>query len=769
MEQTDFSLQLKSSVRSGTHLHKGLECILVLRGKLGINLDGTTRSLVEDDLFVLNKNQIHALSCKENCLILVLHLEANMLLRECGVLAQSKVQCHPFLPGMAQNEIYFEIKRVMVELFAVQMEKTYGYQLIMNANLLRLLQLLYLTFSVEAMADNTDTPKLGTRTADILQDIDQNYKSPLPLPEIAARHYMSPAYFSRYFKKATGANYLYYLQMLRADKSIPQLLHSEASILEIALEHGFKNARAYANTFLQRYGQTPSQYRKTHKNENNLSTANDTVLLAEETQDDNRIEFLRYLRRYDTGLDFQHAADTRAEICFAKPAIGQFTPLEGILLIDTPSTALRADFFHAASMNLAINAQYVYFQLVSFSKARAGVSPLYLDDLLAAVEAIVQYGLKPFLRIDGPEALFTGLNDEISQYVRTAVCPTLEVLAQRFYGQTIRQWKVELVCTHFTKPQSEQFYRETYKAARAFLPEVQIGLFAETEDSHGTAGRFEELLGYSVSIGHKPQFITFHSFQNRIKKWHSKDAQFLKNGQNYHLNKLRTIREICKKLGLSSPLYLTAWNTLSGENQGEIGMYVRTGLIWDTMLHLSGEVAGVGYRFVTSDICPYSGECNGAPLNLLIFSHTKRPVYFMAEFFHRMVGQTLHFSSNICATVNERHELLVAMWNPQLLNPTHAIDNPLTESLAKKMQVFVSGLSQKNYTIKRITVDKESNGTISRLNQSGFPDMRDTDALNYLKNTTVGELFVWKETAQEGVLKLTSTVSYNGIVLYIIA
>lgn len=768
MEATDFGLQLQSSVRSGAHLHEWLECILVLRGHLEVLADGVTQTLQNDDLIVLNKKQVHALRSEEGSLMLVLSIGQGKLHQECGALAQNTVRCGPALRNSAAGmETYFELKRIMVELFSVQIEKPYGYALTMNMNLLRFLHLLYLTFSQQTAKSAPESMRRRPQVADILSYIDQNYKSPLSLQEIADRYYMSPTYFSRYFKKTTGEGYWRYLQTVRAEKSLPHLLHSNTSILEIALEHGFKNARAYADSFLKQYGQSPSNYRKAHRAHvaNGEST---TILMESVAPKEARLEFLRYIRRYDMSSSRSTTPDIVVDIPAGGPAIGQFPLLEGILLIDTPRAALRADFSSVAEIKSRINAQFVYFQLLDFATARKDVPSLYLDDLLAAVESIMQYGLKLFVRMDFSPTLFTGQNEEITEYVRTRFGAALEVLAQRFPDELARQWKFELVCSNFTKLQGELFYRETHKAIRGFFPHTPIGLFAEMEDERRASGHFESLLGYSLKTGNPPQFITFHSFQNRIKGRYPKDVKFYTGSEDYHINTLRSVRNACQNAGLQPPLYMTAWNTLSGESISEFFTYMRTGLVWDSLLRLCDGVQGVGYRYTISETCPYSGEMNGAPLSLLIFSNTKRPVYFVAEFYGRMVGEALFRSDSICASVSAKGELLVAMWNPLLLNPIHAIDQSLTESLSRKMQARLTGLANREYTVKRFTVDFANNGTFSQINRAGFLNLRDRDALDYYQYTPIGDLFFSTETVQDSTLTLTCTVRYNGIVLYVI-
>lgn len=79
---------------------------------------------------------------------------------------------------------------------------------------------------------------------------------------MAEKFYFSKEYFARFFKKNTGMTFVQYLTKYRIQKARFQLIHSDASMLDIALDNGFCDDRRFILAFKSQYGITPFQYRK---------------------------------------------------------------------------------------------------------------------------------------------------------------------------------------------------------------------------------------------------------------------------------------------------------------------------------------------------------------------------------------------------------------------------------------------------------------------------------------------------------------------------
>jgi YesN/AraC family two-component response regulator len=101
----------------------------------------------------------------------------------------------------------------------------------------------------------------------ISQYIELHYMENLYLDQIAEISGTSPKYFSSYFKRTFGINYVEYLNKVRLSHAKELLKDSSLSIGEIGEKTGYMNSSTFTTTFKKYYGISPSEYRKQNSNE----------------------------------------------------------------------------------------------------------------------------------------------------------------------------------------------------------------------------------------------------------------------------------------------------------------------------------------------------------------------------------------------------------------------------------------------------------------------------------------------------------------------
>ncbi len=92
--------------------------------------------------------------------------------------------------------------------------------------------------------------------------IHQHYMKDLNIEKVAARFFLSPNYFCRYFKKSTGVTFVEYLNIYRIQKA-EELLHNHSlGIMDISIRCGFGSISQFYRYFKQVKGMSPTELRK---------------------------------------------------------------------------------------------------------------------------------------------------------------------------------------------------------------------------------------------------------------------------------------------------------------------------------------------------------------------------------------------------------------------------------------------------------------------------------------------------------------------------
>lgn len=92
--------------------------------------------------------------------------------------------------------------------------------------------------------------------------IEQHFKENLHLDHMAEKLETTPKYFSNYFKKTFGVNFVEYLNKVRLSHAKDMLKRTEWSVSEIGEKTGYLNSSTFTSTFKKYYGISPSEYRR---------------------------------------------------------------------------------------------------------------------------------------------------------------------------------------------------------------------------------------------------------------------------------------------------------------------------------------------------------------------------------------------------------------------------------------------------------------------------------------------------------------------------
>jgi len=93
---------------------------------------------------------------------------------------------------------------------------------------------------------------------------DARFRDPLDVPALARAAHVSPAHFSREFKRAFGETPHQYLLTRRLERAAELLRNTDWTVAEICARVGLSSVGSFTTSFGRAYGQSPTAYRSAH-------------------------------------------------------------------------------------------------------------------------------------------------------------------------------------------------------------------------------------------------------------------------------------------------------------------------------------------------------------------------------------------------------------------------------------------------------------------------------------------------------------------------
>lgn len=96
----------------------------------------------------------------------------------------------------------------------------------------------------------------------VLNYIDRNIKRGVNLEGAAECVNMSSCYFSKFFKKGVGVNFIHYVTGRKIEHAKEMLLETDMPIINIAYELSYNETNYFSKAFKKKVGMTPSEFRE---------------------------------------------------------------------------------------------------------------------------------------------------------------------------------------------------------------------------------------------------------------------------------------------------------------------------------------------------------------------------------------------------------------------------------------------------------------------------------------------------------------------------
>ncbi len=249
------------------HWHSEVEIIVIKKGSGIVEVDLTSYEAEEGSMLFILPGQLHAIRQKDGC-----SMEYENILFEtsfvgadrtdsCGRLLsdlfEGRILCHTMINENCSY--YTQAMEFINRIDALCSTQIHGYRLGVKGNLIMLLHIII--SNCRGIADR-EGKRSVERVKLILSYISENYSHDITMGDAAEVCCYSKSHFMRFFRSAMGESFTSYLSSYRLKIASQLLLSTGDTVLEIAGKTGFGNLSYFNRLFKEKFGVTPTQYRK---------------------------------------------------------------------------------------------------------------------------------------------------------------------------------------------------------------------------------------------------------------------------------------------------------------------------------------------------------------------------------------------------------------------------------------------------------------------------------------------------------------------------
>ena len=462
-----YDLHITNNIEQGIHFHPEIELLYVMSGHAELKTGNTSHILYKDEIYLINFGTNHQIYNMENCILAILKFDYAALLKITGRQRYS-FRCDTFADV---SRSHYNLKRYFGELLR--------FHIIGDRKLQEFCSFFsLLSCLTEEYAEKASGGKHGEiddRMEEVLLYINLHYKEVLTLNDICHKFFFATSTFTRTFKTSTSMSFIQYLNHLRVHHAREELLYSQKSVTQIALDNGFNNLPVFNKVFKKTFGTAPAAYRKRE--------------LEQIKQSDNSSEEIDAIQK-----DYLHRTEQRlpdSQNIIRKRAIldcRKHRPYKKIWN-QAVSVGNAYDLLSAEQQKqlcrLRDELGYRYIRLPHlFSqemRLRESNSSTFInfDNIDNILDFIVKNQLKPFIVI-GNRSLYTLRQDKETQYVeqeepffrnlndfRFIVETVLQHIMIRYGAETAADWIWEV--QYNAESNTPEEYFEQFRIAASFF------------------------------------------------------------------------------------------------------------------------------------------------------------------------------------------------------------------------------------------------------------------------------------------------------------
>ncbi|MBB5266051.1 beta-xylosidase/AraC-like DNA-binding protein [Catenibacillus scindens] len=777
LKEKDFDLTFQMGKGENiTTVLNDIKLIYILSGSMDVSVGTENFNAGAGDFFLLNVGQSFGWKSREDCLYACLKIRYGLFTENLGM---------PYLyficstvRGDMNADIYQRVFQVLSQLVReyTAAPGTPGFR---RETLWYSLMDILVRHCLFHRPESIENIEISQRMILVMQYVCANYMKNLSQDEAAKTMYLSSSAFSRWFKKQCGVNYGDFVTRVRLTHSVEDLIFTNKSMTDIALDNGFSNASVFTKVFRKHYGQTPTDYRKGHTSVQEVG--NDLIARVKSSP-----EFLKIRSRTAVQKVRVVQADTD------QGTVWEDCWNQGINAGDAADLLSARIQSQILTLKENLGLKYVRISNIFSSRLRLrkehSVGPMNFDGIDGVMDFIISNGMHPFIDLcDREHVVFLAMNEFLYKEQAEGTFLTADELFQvltdmfrhfvgRYGVREVSSWLIE--CWYDDRSRrvvglDENYgviFREICSRLKEAAPGIRVGgcgLELGISEQH-----FREIAADMVESGGIPDFITMYIYPYAGLR--SQISDF-----DYTVEKLRLCRNILAQYHLEDlDIYVTEWNlSVSSRN------YYNDSCAKASMLlrHVSSS-AGCGRMFMYSVVSDLSSNYYdsskllfGAP-GLMSKDGLYKPVYYALWFLRQLSGKLLACGPEHMITVSASGVYQILLFCPKALNYKYFLrkeydikpsdlEGMFEDNAQIVLNMEINHVPETDYYMKCYILDQTHGSLLDQWMSMGLPEGLNGKDIEYLKGVTQPGLIFRKISAAQGRLLLKETMELHQIKL----
>ncbi len=244
------------------HWHKEFEIVIVNYGKLNLYLNNVPYQMSQGDIAIIGCGTMHR-GEPEECIYECLVFDLNMLRHHKGDNVTPMIL--PVMNGEIQINCLIHpddgiLYSTVSSLVKVAKQHRKYYEFSVYSLLYRIFGLFY---EYELLTHN-QTPKKGGHQTEVMTTlldwIESHYSEQITLKQLSYISGLSEKYLCRLFREYTNRTPIDYINHLRIECAIHEILINHRTVTEAAFECGFNDLGYFSRTFKKHKGTSPKKF-----------------------------------------------------------------------------------------------------------------------------------------------------------------------------------------------------------------------------------------------------------------------------------------------------------------------------------------------------------------------------------------------------------------------------------------------------------------------------------------------------------------------------